>query len=309
MTGKIRTLHGNKHAALRLDHLRNHVVDKTVLVPQALGLKLFPVSRFVDFLENIFEVAVVLLQDRVLGRHVHGKLQTQRVLERSVRETLDALGGVVLSLRDAAFGSLVELEDLDGFGLAAFGREDHFELAGALNDLVFGAVLVAESVAADDYGLFPAGDEAGDFRDDDGFSEDGAAEVVPDGAVGGQPHLLELKLFDALLVGGDGGALDADAVLLDRLGGVERDLVVCLVAVGQAEVVVFEVDVQVGVDEFVFDVLPDDAGHLVAVQLDDGVLDLDFGDLGGHGAAVGDFGGDGAREGGSGGCEDWVVGG
>ena len=25
------------HAALRLDHLRNHVVDQTVLVPQALG--------------------------------------------------------------------------------------------------------------------------------------------------------------------------------------------------------------------------------------------------------------------------------
>jgi hypothetical protein len=81
MTGKIRTLHGNKHAALRLDHLRDHIVDKTVLVPQTLGLKLFPVSRFVDFLENIFEVAVVLLQDRVLGRHVHGKLQTKRVLE------------------------------------------------------------------------------------------------------------------------------------------------------------------------------------------------------------------------------------
>jgi hypothetical protein len=242
----IRTLHGNQHAALGLDHLRDHVVDQTVLVPQALGLKLLPVRRLVDFLENVLEVAVVLFEDGVLGRHVHGQLEVERVLERGVREALDALGGVVLRLRDAALVLVGELEDLDRLGLAALGRED------------------------------------------------GAAQVVPNGAVGRQPHLLELELLDALLVRGDGGALDADAVFLDGLGGVQGDLVVGLVAVGQAQVVVLEVDVQVRVDELVLDVLPDDAGHLVAVQLDDGVLDLDLGDLGSHGAAVGDSCGDGS---------------
>ena len=96
--------------------------------------------------------------------------------------------------------------------------------------------------------------------------------------------LLELELFDARFIGGDGGALDADRVLLDSLGGIEGDLVVGLVAVFEAEVVVLEVDVEVGVDELVLDVLPDDAGHFVAVELDDGVLDLDFGS---HGARKG----------------------
>ena len=37
------------------------------------------------------------------------------------------------------------------------------------------------------------------------------------------------------------------------------------------EVVVLEVDVQVRVDQPVLDELPDDPGHLVAVELDDGV--------------------------------------
>jgi hypothetical protein len=290
----IRTLHGNQHAALGLDHLRDHVVDQTVLVPQALGLKLLPVRRLVDFLENVLEVAVVLFEDGVLGRHVHGQLEVERVLERGVREALDALGGVVLRLRDAALVLVGELEDLDRLGLAALGREDHLELAGALDHLVLGAVLVAEGVAANHDGLLPAGHQARHFGDDDGLAEDGAAQVVPNGAVGRQPHLLELELLDALLVRGDGGALDADAVFLDGLGGVQGDLVVGLVAVGQAQVVVLEVDVQVRVDELVLDVLPDDAGHLVAVQLDDGVLDLDLGDLGSHGAAVGDSCGDGS---------------
>jgi hypothetical protein len=34
------TLEGNEHATIALDHLRNHVVDETVLVPDLLGLEL-----------------------------------------------------------------------------------------------------------------------------------------------------------------------------------------------------------------------------------------------------------------------------
>ncbi len=44
-----------------------------------------------------------------------------------------------------------------------------------------------------------------------------------------------------------------------------------------AEVVIAEVDVEPGQDQLLADPLPDDAGHLVAVELDDGVLHLDLG--------------------------------
>ena len=57
---------------------------------------------------------------------------------------------------------------------------------------------------------------------------------------------------------------------------VDRDLVVGRVAVLDAEVVVLERDVEVGVDQAVLDELPDDARHLVAVELDDRAFDLDL---------------------------------
>lgn len=79
-------------------------------------------------------------------------------------------------------------------------------------------------------------------------------QLVSDGAVGRQPHLLELELVDTLLVWGDGRALDTNRVLLDSLGGIERDLVVGLVTVWQTEVVVLEVDVEVGEDELAWSV-------------------------------------------------------
>jgi hypothetical protein len=66
---------------------------------------------------------------------------------------------------------------------------------------------------------------------------------------GRAPHLLQVEFLDARLVGRDGGALDAHAVLLDRVGRVDRDLVVGLVAVLDAEVVVLQVDVEVRQDQ------------------------------------------------------------
>lgn len=103
---------------------------------------------------------------------------------------------------------------------------------------------------------------------------------------GFQLTLLQMELLDAGLIRGDSGTLDADRVLLDGLGSIESDFVVGLVSVLEAQVVVLEVDVKVGEDELVLDALPDDAGHLVAVKLDDGVLDLDLAAGGGHGARL-----------------------
>lgn len=95
--------------------------------------------------------------------------------------------------------------------------------------------------------------------------------------------LLKLKLLDTSLVGGNGGTLDTNRVLLDSLGGIKGDLVVGLVTVLKAKIVVLEVDIEVWVNKLVLDVLPDDTGHLITVKLDDGILDLDL-LRGSHGA-------------------------
>lgn len=88
--------------------------------------------------------------------------------------------------------------------------------------------------------------------------------------------LLQLELLHTLLVRRDGGALDTNTVLLDGLSGLDRDAIIGLVAVLEPQVVVLEVNVQVRVDELRLDIVPDDAGHFVAIELDDGVLDFDL---------------------------------
>lgn len=92
-------------------------------------------------------------------------------------------------------------------------------------------------VSADDDGLHPAGDQARDVFADDGFSEHGPAQDVPDGSVGRPPHLLQFELLHTVLIRCDGGTLDAYVVAADRLRGLHCHLVVGGISVLNAQVI------------------------------------------------------------------------
>ena len=168
-------------------------------------------------------------------------------------------------------GRAVHLLDQDRLLLAALALEGHGALAGLLGAEVHALVHVAVGVTGDGDGLLPVLHHGLDGVDADGGPEHGAVQDGADGAVGAFPHLCQLGvLLHALLVGGDGGALDGHAVLLGGVGGVHRHLVLRLVAVEQTQVVVLRLQVHIGQDQLVLDHLPQDAGHLVAVHLHQG---------------------------------------
>ena len=69
---------------------------------------------------------------------------------------------------------------------------------------------------------------------------------MAEGGVGRPPQLLEAELCLPDRGGGDRGALDADLVLLDRGEGIMSNAVVVIVPVLDGQVVLLEVDVDVG---------------------------------------------------------------
>ena len=52
------------------------------------------------------------------------------------------------------------------------------------------------------------------------------------------------------------------------------------------EVVILKIDIEVREDEAVLDELPNDASHFVAIEFDDGIINLDFGHEAPPGAVV-----------------------
>ena len=124
--------------------------------------------------------------------------------------------------------------------------------------------------------LRPVGHQPRNVGDDDRLPEHHAAQDVADSAVGRDPHLLEVELLDPRFIRGDRGALHADPVLLDRVRRVDGHLVLGRIAIGDAKVVIVEVHIEIRMNQPVFDELPDDPCHLIAVDLDDRAFDLDL---------------------------------
>jgi hypothetical protein len=60
-------LAGPDVASFALDHLSNHIVYQSMLIPKFLALEVGSIGFLVNFFEDILETAVVLLQDSVLG--------------------------------------------------------------------------------------------------------------------------------------------------------------------------------------------------------------------------------------------------
>ena len=124
--------------------------------------------------------------------------------------------------------------------------------------------------------LCPTRHQARNILHDDRLAEHRSADDVTERAVRAAPHLFEVELLHTLLIRRDGRALNAHAVLLDGLRRVNCDLVVGLVALLDTEIVIQQLNVEVRKDEAILDELPDDARHLISIELNDGVMDLDL---------------------------------
>jgi hypothetical protein len=135
-------------------------------------------------------------------------------------------------------------------------------------------------MAADHDWIGPARDQPGHVRDHDRLTEHHPAQDVANRPVGALPHPLELEFLNPVFIGGDRRALDADAVLANRIGAIDGDPVLGLITHLDREVIILQVDVKVGQDQPLADPLPDDPGHLVAVDLNDRIFHLDLGHAG-----------------------------
>ncbi len=253
--------------------LSDHVVDQAMLVDDTKCGEFVLEFAFENLGEDVLEAAVIGLEDGVLGREVNRPFAGHAIIQAGAGEIADRILQIVHAHRDAGAG-IVEHLALDRLAVRALPL--HGELAGAGDEEIGRLILIGEGMAGDDDRVGPARDDPRHVVDHDRLAENGAAQDVADRAVGRFPHLLEAEFLDPRLVRRDRGAFDADAMLPDRVGGLDRDLVLGRVAAFDAEIVIDQVHVEIREDQPLADPLPDDPRHLVAIQFDDRILHLDL---------------------------------
>ena len=261
-------------STLRFDHIGNHIVDQSMFIPQFLLLEFLLVCFFIDSLEGIFEPAIVFLQNGILGCHVERIIPLQGKLETAMSETFNTLVSVVHTQANTTLS--VEVIHFHLLLAPVIAFEGDLEFAWLIHDKICGLVLVTECMSSDDNRFFPARYQPRNILDDDGLPKDSSVQDVSDGTVGALPHLLEFELCNSSLIRCNGGTFDPYLALPDSISGINGNLVVGGIPMLNAKIEVPDVEIKERKDELVLNCLPNDASHLITIELGHGIGDFDF---------------------------------
>ena len=264
--------------AFAADDTGNGVINQRVEIGNSESLETLLVFCIVDFLEDILETVVVFFTDRILCGEPKVLLYGKRIFKAASCKRLDRGILVVHALQYAG-----ALEIVDGFAHlgAVLTGEDKlgFSFAG---DTEFGVLInIAVSMTGNRNRLLPGTYVGLDRVNHDRGTEDGAVKHGTNRSVRALPHLAQAVLSHALRIWRDRGTFYGNAVFLGRIACVPGNLVLSLFAFRQPEIVVLRLQIYKRKNQFVFDHLPENAGHFVAVHLDEGSghLNLAHGNL------------------------------
>ncbi len=197
----------------------------------------------IHLLENILKPSVIGFQDRILGRHVERVFFCQRHLERGTGKAVDRLVGIVHRHRDPVTLEIIYFPTLCFTFFIGKGQP---ECAFSPDHLIGGTILVSEGMTTDDDGFGPSLYITGNIAANDRFPEYGPSHYITDGAVGRFPHLLQAEFLHTSLIRCDGSTLYTYIVFFDGLGCFYRHLVIRRVAILYAEVIIFDIQVEIG---------------------------------------------------------------
>ena len=262
------------HAALAANDLGGDVVDQRVPVVQPRLLEIRPELLIKDLLEQQLERLVVVLGDGVLCAEPHVLPHGQGVAEAAPCEGENGVVPVVHGLHHAGGGEVVHR--LTAQLPPALVGEHQLRFPGAGHPVLHRLVQIAVGVPRHRHRLLPARHHRLDPLEQNGSAEHRAVQRRPDGGVGGLPQLFQPVLLLPLQIGGDGGALHAHPQPPDSVRRLRCHRVLRLVPVGQRQIVVFRVQLHKGQKKLLLDHAPQHVGHLVAVQLGDGVCHFDL---------------------------------
>jgi hypothetical protein len=217
-----------------------------MLVVDSCSLEFILELSLVKILKSILEKTIILLQDSVLGAKLERVASAQGILHARSSERLDGCLGVEHTKVTSFAFEMVDLLRSSCRSIIRGVNEVHFSWLG--HDSVLAQVLITVSVSTDDDGLGPAWDKSWNVRDDDWFPEDGTIQDVSNGSIWGLPHFAQPKLFNSILIWGDGGALNSHLAQGDGFCCINSDLIFSCISVFNAQIKVLGIKIKIWVN-------------------------------------------------------------
>ncbi len=207
---------------------------------------------------------VVFLGNGILGGKPQILPGIQRIIKAAPGKAFDRTYQVMLPLDNARPGKFMDQLP----GLCTILRRIHqLTFAGARDLHLACLVHIPIGMAGNRNRLLPVPDARLDALDRNRGAEYGAVKNRADGTVGAFPHLFEIIFRHTGSVGGNGSAFDGHAILLGGLRRVKSYLVIRLIAVLQAQIVIFCLQIHKRQNQLILNHFPKNAGHLIPIHL------------------------------------------
>ena len=225
-------------------------------------------------MKNIFEATVISLKNCVFRAQVHRVVALQSVIKRCASKTSNRFVKVIHAHHDARtlkFGHF----HLDWLAAILWhichchgARTGHFKVGRF--------VLITVGMTPNNDRLVPVRHQFRNVLADNRLAKHDAIQNVANRAIWRLPHLLQVKFFNSGFVGGYRCAFHADPVFQDCVCRINRHLVSRCITALDAQVVVVDVDIEIRQDQPIFNELPDDPRHFVAVNIDNRIYNFDL---------------------------------
>lgn len=200
-----------------------------MLIPQLPSIEVLLVLGIEYLLEDVSEVAIILLQDRVLGSEIDGHVPGKGISERLIGKVHNRLIGVV---HCQSYTSLpCEFEHLSSDGLPILRSEHHLQLPWLVHLHVLALILITIRVSSNHDGVRPSRYQLWDVLAHDGLSEHSPIQHRSDCTIRGGPHLLQFELLHSPFVSSDCSAFYTNFMFFNSIRRIHCHFIVSLVTV------------------------------------------------------------------------------
>lgn len=223
------------------DHICNHIIDKSVLIPDLLSFEIFLIFFLVYFLEDVLESTIILLQNCILSSQIQRILSLKCKLEAAVSKAVDTFISVIHSHTDTA--SSFVMIDFHFLFRSIIAFEQNLKFAWLIHDEICGFVLISESMTSNDDWFFPAWNQSRNILDDNRLTENSTIEYISDGTIGTFPHFLQLELLNSSLIRSNSRTFNTNFTLFDSIGSINSNLIVSGITMLHSKIKIFNIDV------------------------------------------------------------------
>jgi len=169
------------------DSISNHIINKSMLIPESKGIEL----SFIIFLENLFEdileSTIVFLHNCILGTQIKWELLFNSLFEASVSEIDNRFISVIHTHTNAWSFIVVNFKCLF-FTTISWG-ERHLQFSWPIENCICHSILITKGMSTNDNLLSPSWYIFWNVFNQDWSSENSSSKIVSESTIWWFPHL------------------------------------------------------------------------------------------------------------------------